>query len=98
MLEREIEGKRFKLGKSLGQEAQHQIVEVKAQFMEAFAWSASDMPNIDPDFLCHHLTMDPQVRPVQQRRRKFNDDRHRAINSIEAHPQLLSRILHKMVR
>jgi len=33
------------------------------------------MPDIDPDFLCHHLTMDPKVHPMRQRRRKFNEDR-----------------------
>jgi len=37
------------------------------------------MPSIDPDFLCHHLTMDPQVRPVRQRRRNFNDERRQVI-------------------
>jgi len=75
VLEREIGGKKFKLGKSLRQGAQDQIAEVIARHMDAFAWSASGMPDIDPNFLCHHLTMDPQVRPVCQRRRKFNDDR-----------------------
>jgi len=33
------------------------------------------MPGIDPDFLCHRLTMDPKVRPVRQRRIKFNEER-----------------------
>jgi len=75
VLEREIGGKKFKLDKSLGQEAQDQIVEVIARHMDAFAWSTSYMSVIDLDFLCHHLTMDPHVRPVCQRRRKFNDDR-----------------------
>jgi len=51
----------FKLGKSLGQETEDQTVEVISQHLDAFAWSASDMPGIDPDFLCHRLTMDPQV-------------------------------------
>jgi len=32
------------------------------------------MPGIDPDFLCHHLSMDATVRPVRQRRRKFNEE------------------------
>jgi len=63
VLEREIGGKTFKLGRSL------------ARHMDAFAWSASNMPGIDSDFLCHRLTMDPQVRPVRQRRRKFNKER-----------------------
>jgi len=37
------------------------------------------MPDIDLDFLGHCLTMDPQVRPVCQRRRKFNEERRRVV-------------------
>jgi len=37
------------------------------------------MPSIDPDFLCHRLTMDPKVKLVRQRRRKFNEERRRVI-------------------
>jgi len=33
------------------------------------------MPGIDPNILCHHLTMDAKVRPVRHRRRKFNEER-----------------------
>ena len=79
MLERDTGGKKFKLGRSLGQEEQDQIAEVIARHMDAFAWSASDMPGIDPDFSCHRLTMYPKVRPVHQKRRKFNDDRRHVI-------------------
>ena len=67
VLEREIEGKNFKLGKSLGQETQDQIAEVIARHLDTFAWSTSDMSDIDLDFLCHRLTMDPKVRPIRQR-------------------------------
>jgi len=63
-LERKIGGRIFKLGISLSQESQDQVAEVIARHFDAFAWSASDMPGIDPDFLCHRLTMGPQVRPV----------------------------------
>ena len=59
--EREIGGRVFKLSKALDQEAQDQIAQVIARHSDAFAWSASDMPGIDPDFLCHRLTMDPKV-------------------------------------
>ena len=51
------------------------MVEVISRHLDAFAWSASNMPGIDPDFLCHHLSMDATVRPVRQRRRKFNEER-----------------------
>jgi len=78
-LEREIGGKIFKLGRSLETELQDQIAKVIERHLDAFAWSASDMSGIDPDFLCHHLAMDNQVRPVRQRRRKFNEERRKAI-------------------
>jgi len=48
VLEREIGGKKFKLGKSLGQEVHDQIVEVIARHLAAFAWSASDMLTLTP--------------------------------------------------
>jgi len=79
VLEREIKGKTFKLGKSLGQAAQDQITEVIARHLDAFTWSALDMPEKDPDFLCYRLIMDPKVRPVRQRRRKFNEERRQVI-------------------
>jgi len=79
MVERKIGGKTFKLGKSLDQVEQDQVAGVIACHLDAFAWSAWDMPGIDPDFLCHRLTMDTKVRPVCQRRRKLNEERRLVI-------------------
>jgi len=78
-LEKKINGKTFKQGKTLDSETQDQIAKVISRHLDAFAWSASDMPGIDPDFLCHRLVMDPQVRPIRQRRRKFNEEKRQAI-------------------
>ena len=78
-LERKINGKTFKLGKTLDSETQDQIAKVISRHLDAFAWSASDMPGIDPYFLCNRLAMDPQVRLVRQRRRKFNEEKRQAI-------------------
>jgi len=74
-VEMEIKGKKFKLGGSLSDDTRQQIARVVERHLDAFAWSTSDMPGIDLDFLCHRLAMDPQVRPVRQRRRKFNEER-----------------------
>jgi len=52
-LEKKINGKTFKLGKTLDSETQDQIARVISRHLDAFAWFASDMPGIDPDFLCH---------------------------------------------
>ncbi|XP_068501851.1 uncharacterized protein [Phaseolus vulgaris] len=78
-LEKEIGGKTFKLGKTLDDETRDQIAKVISRHLDAFAWSASDMPRIDPDLLSHRLAMDPQVKPVRQRRRKFNEERRQVI-------------------
>jgi len=59
----------------LSQEEHDEVAEVISRHLDAFAWSASEMPGIDPDFLCHHLSMDATVRPVRQRRTKFNKER-----------------------
>ena len=78
-MEREIGGKTFKLGRLLSQEEQEGVAGVISRHLDAFAWSASDIPGIDPDFLCHHLRMDATVRPVRQRRRKFNEERQMVV-------------------
>jgi len=75
VVERQIGGKTFRLGRLLDKKEQNQVAEVILRHLDAFAWSASDMPGIDPDFLCHRLTMEPKVRPVRKRRRKFNEKR-----------------------
>jgi len=79
VLEREFGGKMFKLGKSLGQETQDQTAKVIARHLDVFAWFASYMSGIDPDFLGHRLTRNPQVRRVCQRRRKFNKERRQVV-------------------
>ena len=69
----------FKLGQSLRGELRNQFSKVIARHFDAFAWSAANMPGINSDFLCHHFTMDPNVRPVRQIRRKFNKEKRQVI-------------------
>ncbi|MCI45269.1 hypothetical protein A2U01_0066508 [Trifolium medium] len=38
--------------------------------VELFAWSATEMPGIDPEVACHQLALDPMASAVVQRRRK----------------------------
>jgi len=75
IVERQIGGKVFKLGRLLSLGEQEEIDAVISRHLDAFAWTAADMSGIDPDFVCHRLTMDAKVRRVRQRRRKFNEER-----------------------
>ena len=31
-----------------------------------FAWDAYDAPRIDPNFICHHLNVNPSATPKKQ--------------------------------
>ncbi|XP_020235084.1 uncharacterized protein LOC109814954 [Cajanus cajan] len=73
------EGRTIKIGVSLTKEDEEGLVTVLKINILAFAWSASDIPGIDPDFLCHHLMVDPRAKLVIQKRRKFGEDKRKAI-------------------
>jgi len=52
-----------------------------ARHLDVFAWTSTDMPGINPNLLGHRLTMDNRIRPVVQRRRKFNEERRLIIKT-----------------
>nr|KYP41824.1 Transposon Ty3-I Gag-Pol polyprotein [Cajanus cajan] len=68
-----------KIGTSLTPEDEERLVRVLKDNVSAFAWHSSDMPNIDPDFLCHKLAIFPRAKAVIQKRRKFGEEKRRAI-------------------
>ena len=43
--------------------------------LDIFAWSPDDMLGIHPDMICHHLNVDPQFRPVRQKKRNIAPNR-----------------------
>ncbi|XP_019460097.1 PREDICTED: uncharacterized protein LOC109359857 [Lupinus angustifolius] len=46
---------------------------------DLFAWSAANIPGIDPSFVCHQLTTRQGAKPVAQRRRKMGADRTKEV-------------------
>ncbi|KAL5554501.1 hypothetical protein UlMin_041902 [Ulmus minor] len=48
---------------------------------DVLAWSHEDMPGIDPSVIVHRLNIDPNFKPVKQKRRTFNAERYMAINT-----------------
>ncbi|NEL52347.1 hypothetical protein G3V67_23995, partial [Escherichia coli] len=37
------------------------------------------MPGVDPNFLCHELNVNKEIKPVMQRRRVFSPEKNQAI-------------------
>ncbi|XP_057734726.1 uncharacterized protein LOC130950219 [Arachis stenosperma] len=45
---------------------------------DLFAWRLADMPGIDPNFICHRLAVNPNTRPIRQKKRNLGDERRKA--------------------
>ena len=44
-----------------------------------FAWNAYETPGVDPDFICHHLNVNPSVTPRKQPPRRLSKDHYEAV-------------------
>ena len=50
--------------------ARKQIKACLRENADLFAWSAAEMPGLDPEVACHCLAIDPAAKEVVQRRRR----------------------------
>jgi ribonuclease HI len=73
------EGKVLRIGTCLDAETRDNLIRFLQRNVEVFAWSHEDMPGISPERIVHVLNVDPEARPVRQKRRKFAPERIEAI-------------------
>jgi len=64
-------GQNTRLGSTLGAEGKNIITTVLLKNTNLFAWSAADMPGIDPRIISHKLSICKEARPVAQKKRKL---------------------------
>ena len=43
-----------------------QLVEFLRKNIDMFAWDAYEAPGVDPNFICHHLNVNPSITPRRQ--------------------------------
>ncbi|GAU46749.1 hypothetical protein TSUD_402740 [Trifolium subterraneum] len=70
--------KGVKVGADLPDLVKRQLKACLKENVELFAWSAAEMPEIDPEVACHQLTIDPRASAVVQRRRKQSPEKAEA--------------------
>ena len=71
--------KMTQIGTNLSLETRERIVNFLKDNLDVFAWSHEDMPGIPVTIIQHRLNVDPEKKPVQQRRRVFDPERNRAV-------------------
>ncbi|XP_010676986.1 uncharacterized protein LOC104892696 [Beta vulgaris subsp. vulgaris] len=69
-----------KIGAALSPDVRQQIIDFLKANADCFAWSHEDVTGIDPDVITHRLNVDPNHKPVKQKRRKFAPERNQIIN------------------
>ncbi|GAU22605.1 hypothetical protein TSUD_135050 [Trifolium subterraneum] len=70
--------KGVKIGVDLPDLVKRQLKACLRENVELFAWSAAEMPGIDPEVTCHQLTIDRRASAVVQRRRKQSPEKAEA--------------------
>ncbi|CAL8997656.1 unnamed protein product, partial [Prunus brigantina] len=60
------------IGTQLTPTLRQQLVAFLTQNLDLFAWSHEDMCGISPDIITHRLSIDPQYRPIHQKRRMYD--------------------------
>ena len=56
----------FQLGSKLPPQEKPALVDFLRQNVDVFAWDAYEAPGVDPDFICHHLNVNPAITPKKQ--------------------------------
>ena len=69
----------FKVGVQLPPHEKQALIEFLQKNVDVFAWDACEAPEIDPDFICHHLNVNPSIAPRKQPPRRSSKDHYEAI-------------------
>ncbi|XP_039687900.1 uncharacterized protein [Medicago truncatula] len=69
-----------KIGASLKEAEERNLIQLLQENFDLFAWSPSDMPGIDIKVACHHLAVSPSVKPVVQKKRKMGEEKRKAVD------------------
>ena len=56
-----------------------ELIEFLRKNVDVFAWDAYEFLGIDPEFICHHLNVNPSITPRKQPPRRSSKDHYEAI-------------------
>ena len=73
--------KMTRIGTTLSPEMRAKLVQFLKENLDVFAWSHEDMPGMAPEIIQHKLNVNPDRKPVQQRRRVFTPERDQVVTN-----------------
>ena len=69
----------FQVGSQLPQQEREELVEFLKQNINVFAWNTYEALGVDPNFICHHLNVNPLVIPKKQLPRRPSKEHAEAV-------------------
>ena len=69
----------FQVGVQLSPQEKQELIEFLQKNVDVFAWNAYEAPGVDPDFICHHLNVNPSITPRKQPPRRSSKDHYEAV-------------------
>ena len=69
----------FQIGSQLPQQEREELIEFLKQNIDVFAWNTYEAPGVDPEFICHHLNVNPLVAPKKQLPRRPSKEHVEAV-------------------
>ncbi|KAL0352472.1 UNVERIFIED_CONTAM: hypothetical protein Scaly_1635900 [Sesamum calycinum] len=75
----ENDEKTTKIGTTMRPSTEEHLIQLLKKNTEVFAWTMTDLHEISPDVITHKLNVNPNAKPVKQKKRMFGAQRSQAI-------------------
>ena len=69
----------FQVGVQLPPHEKQALIEFLRKNVDVFSWDACEAPGIDPDFICHHLNVNPIIAPKKQLLRRSSKNHYEVV-------------------
>ena len=69
----------FQVRSQLPHQEREELVEFLKRNIDVFAWNTYEAPGVDPDFICHHLNVNPLTTSKKQLPRRPSKEHAEAV-------------------
>ena len=69
----------FQIGSQLPQQEKEELIEFLKQNIDIFAWNTYEASGVNPEFICHHLNVNPLIVPKKQPPRRPSKEHAEAV-------------------
>ena len=69
----------FQVGAQLPLSEKEELIEFLKRNIDVFTWSSYEAPRVDPNFICHHLNVNPSIISGKQPPQRSSKEHSNAV-------------------